>query len=95
MSKSGSDQEIVTETAQRKSSSRVNDGTELSTDGSLSLCSTVFTNAVEQQKINIIQHFESRFANNEKQTGIEAGYLVLNTKETIYNIHLTLNAHIS
>ena len=76
MSESGSDQEIVTETAQRKSSSRANDGTELSTDGAVSLFSTVLTNALEQQKINIIQHFESRFAKNEKQTGVEAGDFV-------------------
>jgi hypothetical protein len=75
MSESGSDQEIVTETAQRKSSSRANDGTELSTDGAVSLFSTVLTNALEQQKINIIQHFESRFVKNEKQTGVEAGDL--------------------
>jgi hypothetical protein len=76
MSESGSDQEIVTETAQRKSSSRANDGPELSTDGAVSLFSTVLTNALEQQKINIIQHFESRFAKNEKQTGVEAGDFV-------------------
>jgi hypothetical protein len=61
MSESGSDQEIIIETAQRKSSSRANDGTELSTDGAVSLFSTVLTNALEQQKINIIQHFESCF----------------------------------
>jgi hypothetical protein len=76
MSESGSDQEVVTETAQRKSSSRANDGTELSTYGAVSLFSTVLTNALEQQKINIIQHFESRFAKNEKQTGVEAGDFV-------------------
>jgi hypothetical protein len=68
--------EIVTETAQRKSSSRANDGPELSTDGAVSLFSTVLTNALEQQKINIMQHFESRFAKNEKQTGVEAGDFV-------------------
>ena len=72
MSESGSDQEIVTETAQRKSSSRANDGTELSTDGDVSLFSTVLTNALEQQKINVIQHFESSFDKNEKQIGAEA-----------------------
>jgi hypothetical protein len=44
----------------------------LSTYGAVSLFSTVLTNALEQQKINIIQHFESRFAKNEKQTGVEA-----------------------
>jgi hypothetical protein len=27
--------------------------------------------------MNIIQHFESRFAKNEKQTGVEAGDFVL------------------
>jgi hypothetical protein len=42
----------------------------------VSLFSTVLTNALEQQKINIIQHFESRFAKNEKQTGVEAGDFV-------------------
>ena len=52
MSESGSDQEIATETAQRKSSYKANDGTELSTDGTVSLFSTVLTNALEQQKIN-------------------------------------------
>ena len=76
MSEPGSDQEIVTETAQWKSSSRANDGTELSTDGDVSLFSTVLTNALEQQKINILQHFESCFAKNEKQTGVEAGDFV-------------------
>lgn len=76
MSESGCDQEIATETAQRKSSSRANDGTELSTDSAESLFSTVLTNAFEQQKINIKQHFESRFAKNEKQTGVEAGDFV-------------------
>jgi hypothetical protein len=76
MSESGSNKEIVTETAQRKSSSRANDGTERSTDGAVSLFSTVLTNALEQQKINIIQHFESRFDKNDKQTGVEAGDFV-------------------
>jgi hypothetical protein len=49
----------------------------LSTYGAVSLFSTVLTNALEQQKINIIQHFESRFVKNEKQTGVEAGDFVL------------------
>ena len=52
MSESGSFQEIATETSQRKSSSKANDGTELSTDGAVSLFSTVLTNALEEQKIN-------------------------------------------
>jgi hypothetical protein len=42
----------------------------------VSLFSTVLTNALEQQKINIIQHFESRFDKNDKQTGVEAGDVV-------------------
>jgi hypothetical protein len=81
MSASGSDQEIVSETPQRKSSSRANDGTELSTDGAVSLFSTMLTNALEQQKINTIQHFESRFAKNKKQRGVEAGDFVFKHEE--------------
>ncbi|CAG2232993.1 unnamed protein product [Mytilus edulis] len=48
--------------------------TDLSTDGAVSLFSTVLSNALEQQKNNIIQHFESRFANekSEKATGVDA-----------------------
>ncbi|CAC5425100.1 unnamed protein product [Mytilus coruscus] len=47
--------------------------TELSTDGALSLFSVVPSNALEQQKNNIIKHFESRFANkSEKATGVDA-----------------------
>jgi hypothetical protein len=42
----------------------------------VSLFSTVLTNALEQQKIHIIQHFESRFDKNDKQTGVEAGDVV-------------------
>ncbi|CAC5380035.1 unnamed protein product [Mytilus coruscus] len=47
---------------------------ELSTDGAVSLFSTVLSNALEQQKNNIIQHFESRFATDksEKATGVDA-----------------------
>ena len=47
--------------------------TDLSTDGAVSLFSTVLSNALEQQK-NIIHHFESRFANekSEKATGVDA-----------------------
>ncbi|VDI58551.1 Hypothetical predicted protein [Mytilus galloprovincialis] len=42
--------------------------------GAVSLFSTVLSNALEQQKNNIIQHFESRFANekSEKATGVDA-----------------------
>ncbi|CAG2235578.1 unnamed protein product [Mytilus edulis] len=48
--------------------------TDLSTDGAVSLFSTVLSNALEQQKNNIIHHFESRFANekSEKATGVDA-----------------------
>ncbi|CAC5361265.1 unnamed protein product [Mytilus coruscus] len=48
--------------------------TELSTDGAVSLFSTVLSNALKQQKNNIIQHFENRFATDksEKATGVDA-----------------------
>ncbi|CAG2213844.1 unnamed protein product [Mytilus edulis] len=48
--------------------------TDLSTDGAVSLFSIVLSNALEQQKNNIIQHFESRVANekSEKATGVDA-----------------------
>ncbi|CAC5392624.1 unnamed protein product [Mytilus coruscus] len=47
--------------------------TELSTDGVVSLFTTVLSNALEQQKNNIIQHFESRFSSkSEKATDVDA-----------------------
>ncbi|CAC5372030.1 unnamed protein product [Mytilus coruscus] len=48
--------------------------TELSTDGAVSFFSTVLSNVLEQQKNNIIQHFENRFATDksEKATGVDA-----------------------
>ena len=78
MSEPGSDNELrFSRTTQKESSvGAEKDDTELSTDGAVSLFSTVLTNALEQQKLNIIQHFENRFPKSEKATGVEAAEFV-------------------
>ena len=71
--------------------------TDLSTDGAVSLFSTVLSNALEQQKNNIIQHFESRFANekSEKATGVDATDFTFKAKVTAFSTVLILNVRIN
>ncbi|XP_063404348.1 uncharacterized protein LOC134687819 [Mytilus trossulus] len=66
MSDTGSDHDDLRPSKSKESTSN----TELSTDGAVSLFSTVLTNALEQQKVNLIKHFENQFIQPVKSTGV-------------------------
>ena len=55
----------------RQSSSKdQHSDTHLSTDGAISLFSSVLKNALEQQKINLINHIDTHFVRQDKSTGV-------------------------
>ncbi|CAC5392799.1 unnamed protein product [Mytilus coruscus] len=64
MSDTGSDHDDLRQSKSKENTSN----TELSTDGAVSLFSTVLTNALEQQKVNLIKHFENQFVQPVKST---------------------------
>ncbi|CAC5415477.1 unnamed protein product [Mytilus coruscus] len=55
--------------------------TELSTDGAVSLFSTILTNALEKQKVILINHFESHFLQPVKSTGVSTPHFVFKREE--------------
>jgi hypothetical protein len=47
-------------------------GTDLTTDGAISLFTSALNSALEKQKATLIEHFETRIEKSKKVTGVDA-----------------------
>ncbi|VDI17847.1 Hypothetical predicted protein [Mytilus galloprovincialis] len=82
MSDTGSDHDDLRPSKSKESTSN----TELSTDGAVSLFSTVLTNALEQQKVNLIKHFENQFIQPVRSTGVSTPDFVFKREDDAANL---------